>query len=1227
LHLSFSNLMVVVDPRAGGRGVSGRGLCTGGLRATDPIWCSFRLACGERSRRFLHTIVRNAAGGSLELSWKPLIASRPNRAFGVKMEFRILGPVEVWDGGRRLDVGGPKPRAVLAALLLHAGRMVSADRLIDELWGETPPATARNVLQCHVARLRRALHRPAEANGSTPVLLTRPGGYLLRVEPGQLDLHRFREAADRGRRAMAAGDAGEAAEQLRRALALWRGPALADVASESLRRTAAPPLEEARLVALEERLDADLALGRHTELVGELEALVAAHPDRERPRRQLMLALYRSGRLAEALAVYRSARRLLVEELGLEPSPALQQLERAMLLADPALETPPPAASGHPPRPAPPPGPCELPPDIEDFTGRESPLAELESLLADNQATAIVITAIAGKAGVGKTALAVRLAHRLRSRFPGGQLYVNLRGAGTQPLDPADVLAGFLRALGVESAAIAEGLDERSRQFRARLADDRVLVVLDNAAGEAQVRPLLPGGRGCAALITSRVGLRGLEAAHPLTLDVLDPDQAVALLAKLAGPARVAAEPDAAWAIARLCGFLPLAVRIAGARLQSRPHWRLKLLAGRLADERRRLDELRTGDLEVRASVALSYQGRGEEERRLFRLLGLLESPSFPAWVPASLLDAEPPEAEELLERLVDAQLVEAAGEDPAGQQRYRLHDLLRVFARERLEDEEPAPARLAALEQVLEASMLLAEHADSLLVPSGIDSFGGEARCHGRLEHPAVVAVEHDPASWFEAERTSLLAAVRQACEADLWELGRRLALALGGFFQLRSYWDDWQQTHMQALAAARRAGDRDGQARLLAALGDLHNTQHRPEDGLRYIQESVQAFRETGNRWGELQSLVLLAEVDLRLGRLPAAVGRLERSLAGFEGLRLPGWQALTLFYLGWIHQQQGRADAALDSLERSLELFRAVNDRCWEAAVLRKLGEIRVAQGSFQAAADHLEQGLALVRAVGDRVGEAYLLLSVGEVQRCLGRPGDAASHIECSLALARATRESDAEAQALLALGDLRREQGCFDEASGYLESSLATFRELQCRDLEARALDSLGRLLAARGDPAAARTAWRTALGIFRELGMPEAASVAARLGDVHPLQPADGQGQGGQGDQGGQDGRADWPQPGLQAEAAAVEDGGEHALGVAADGQRRRRGGDRDHRPLPEQGVGQADQQGPGHQQRQQHPEGAVGEDADHGGQQHAAEQVGRPEPAGGDHVSDRLGR
>jgi DNA-binding SARP family transcriptional activator len=1151
----------------------------------------------------------------------------PNRAFGVKMEFRILGPVEVWEGGRRLDVGGPKPRAVLAAFLLHADRMVSTDRLIDELWGETPPATARNVLQCHVARLRRALHRTREGDGSTPVLLTRPGGYLLRVEPGQLDLHRFQEAVESGRRAMAAGDVAGAAEHLRRALAVWRGPALADIASESLRRTTAPHLEEARLVALEERLDADLGLGRHAELVGELEALVAAHPDRERPRRQLMLALYRSGRPAEALEAYRAARRRLVEEFGLEPSPALQQLERDILLASPGLDPEsPPAIDGDEPRPAPSPGPCQLPPDIDDFTGREVALAQVQELLEGEQATAIVISAIAGKAGVGKTALAVRVAHRLRPRFADGQLYVNLRGAEDQALDPADVLAGFLRALGVEGAVIPEELEERVRLYRSRLADRRVLVVLDNAASEAQVRPLLPGSRGCAVLVTSRARLGGLEAAHSLTLDVLDPEQAVVLLARLAGPERVATEPEAARQIVRLCGWLPLAVRIAGARVAGRSHWRLALLVERLADEHRRLDELVIGDLEVRASVALSYRGRGEQERRLFRLLGLLVAPHFPAWVAATLLDIGLAEAEELLERLVDAQLVEVAGQDQAGQLRYRLHDLLRVYASERLRLEEPTAAQRAALERMLQAYLALAEQADALLEPSGINHYGGDP-ARGPRDHPAAAIVECDPLGWLEAEHASLVAAVDQGCDAGIVELGWRLATALVSFFGSRAHWDDWQHTHTIALAAVRRMSDREAQGRVLGSLADLHMARNRFDEASCCLEQSLAAFRETGNRRGELQSLTGLGGIDRRQGRFGDAVTRLEQSLSGFREIGWHGGEAEVLFELGEAYREQGRAEAAVICLEESVRLMRAIGDRLCEAPILRSLALTHCSQGRFGEAIACLEQSLALTRASGDQHGEAYVLQSLGDVHRTQGRLEDAESCLEPSLALARATGDRTAEAYAMYSLGEVRRQQSRLEEAAGCLEWSLAVFRERGLRHWEARTLKSLGVLLVAKGEQAAVTTTWQSALAILRELDMPEAAEVAARLGDVHPLQPADGQGQGGQGDQGGQDGRADRAQPGVQAEAAAVEDGGEHALGVAADGQRRRRGGDRDHRPLPEQGVGQADQQGPGHQQRQQHPEGAVGEGADHGGQQHPAEQVGRPEPAGGDHVSDRLGR
>jgi DNA-binding SARP family transcriptional activator len=1015
------------------------------------------------------------------------------------MEFRILGPVEVWDGAQRLDLGGPKPHALLAVLLVHANQVVSTDHLIDELWGEAPPPTARNLIQGYVSRLRQAMHHSGDESTPAQVLVSRPPGYLLRVEVGELDLDRFEGLTAEARQATAGGDLEDAAERWCAALALWRGPPLDGVASEALRRTVVPRLQEARLVALEERLEVDLRLGRHAQLVGELEALVASKPDRERLRRQLMLALYRSGRRAEALAVYRSTRQVLVEELGLEPGPALQQLERAILLADPTLEPALPATNKAPRQPASPRGPCQLPPDIDDFTGRQAAAAEVQQLLEGERATAIVVSAIAGKAGVGKTALAVRVAHRLRPRFADGQLYANLRGAEAQALDPTEVLAGFLRALGVEGGVIAEGLEERVRQYRARLTDRRVLVVLDNAVSEAQVRPLLPGSRGCAALVTSRTPLGGLEAAHLLTLDVLDPDQAVALLGKLTGPGRVAAEPEAAQQIVRLCGLLPLAVRIAGARLACRRHWPLALLAERLADERRRLDELMIGDLEVRASVALSYQGRSQEEQRLFRLLGLLVVPTIPAWVAASLLDTGLAEAEELLERLVDAQLVEAAGEDQAGQQRYRLHDLLRVYARERLEVEEPAPAQQASLQRVLQAYLLLAERADALLVPSGLYRYSGDPASRPDADHPTVPIVERDPSGWFEAERASLVAAVEHGCEARMGELGWRLADTLAGCFQLHAHWDDWQHTHTLALTAARRAGDRDAEARVLGSLGDLHAERNRTDDARRCLHQSLAAFRETSNRYGELQSLLNLGSIDRQQGRFEDAIARLQHSLTGFRKLGARSQEAGALYYLGDVHRQQGRFDAAITCLSQSLTLVRAVADLPWEAAILRCLGLVHSAQGRFEGAIAYLQRSLVLVRAAGERLGEAYVLQSLGEVYRKQGRLDDATGSLQPSLALARTIGDPAAEAHALHTLGDIHREQGRLKDAAGCLQRSLATYRDLGYPHYEARALNSLGMLLAAERDWTAACPAWRAALAIFCELHMPEAAQAAARL--------------------------------------------------------------------------------------------------------------------------------
>jgi DNA-binding SARP family transcriptional activator/predicted negative regulator of RcsB-dependent stress response len=1017
------------------------------------------------------------------------------------MEFRILGPLEVAADGRLLTPSAPRQRALLAMLLLRANRVVSADQLIDQLWGEAPPTSARVTLQTYVLRLRRQLHAPATA-GRDAVLVTHPPGYLLRVQLGELDLHQFDRLVDEAGAAMAEGAPERAADKLRAALALWRGPALADVASEFLRRIEATRLEERRWAALEERIEADLAVGRHAQLVGELEALVAEQPLRERLRGQLMLALYRSGRQAEALRVFRDARGVLARELGLEPGPLLQRLERAILAADPSLELAPRPVTVAGPSSTAAAAPCQLPPDIVDFTGREDVLAAVRDLFERGKgesATALAIATVAGKAGVGKTAFAVRAAHQLRSRFPDGQLFVNLRGAEGHAAAPAGVLAEFLRALGVDGTAIPEGVEERARLYRSRLSDRRMLVVLDNAATEDQVRCLLPGGPGCAVLVTSRARLLGLEAAAPIELDVLELDKAVELLGRVAGRQRVAAEPEAARAVALLCGRLPLAIRVAGAKLAARRHWSLARMCERLGDERRRLDELSAGDLEVRASIALSYQCQRGDDRRAFRLLGLLDVQNFAAWVAAALLDTAPVVAEDLVERLVDVHLLEVAGRDPCGETRYRFHDLLRVFARERLDQEEPT-ARRAALERALGAYLALAERADQSLQPGALPRIGSGTVRRWEPEDLGILGrLERDPLTWFGAERANLVAAVEQAFATGRWELTWRLARALATFFEVRAVWDDWRRTHELALTAACRAGDRRGQAYTLHRLGGLYVEQGRFEKAIACYHRCLSIHRDLGDRLGEADTMHDLGVVHWDQDRFDEAMALLDRCLEIYRALGDRRLEADTLRVIGAIHRDQGRFTEAQACFNRCLRVFRQLGDRRWAAYTLLSLGILHRDRGKFDEAIARLDQCLPIFRQLGDRLGEAYALRNLGSVYRAEDRFDEARGCLDRSLAWFRELSDPLGEATSLLSLGEVYRDQGQLGEAISRFNQCLPVFRRFGFRLWEGRALSNLGDTLAVVGDRRAARVAWSEGLGILQEIGAPEAAQVRARL--------------------------------------------------------------------------------------------------------------------------------
>jgi tetratricopeptide (TPR) repeat protein len=754
--------------------------------------------------------------------------------------------------------------------------------------------------------------------------------------------------------------------------------------------------------------------------------------------------------------------------------------------------------------------PCQLPPDVADFVGRAELVGRLRGWLVGRQdgmteGAAVAISAVAGKAGVGKSALAVHVAHRLACEFPDGQLYASLRGAGAKGavrLEPAEVLGRFLRALGVDDGAVPAGVEERAALYRSRLAGRRVLVVLDDAADPAQVRPLLPGHGGAAVLVTSRARLAGLAGARLVHLDVLDTGPAIELLARIAGSPRVAAEPEAAAAITAACGRLPLAVRIAGARLAARPHWPLGRLAGLLADERRRLDELAYGDLEVRTSLSLSYQGLGQQQRCLFGRLGLLAAPDVAAWVASALLDTPVPHAEALLEDLVDAQLVDVAGWDVTGRPRYRLHDLLHAYARERAHAEEPVGQRQAALERALSGWLCLAEQADQRL-PTGSLVRGRSATSGWRLEQGVAEDLLVDPLAWLEAERAALWSAVQQAstpapaaatagAAGRLAELAWRLTGALAGFFQLRAYHDDHRRACELALTATRRTGDRRGEAWMLGGLAELSGDQDRFEEAIARAEQARLLHREVGDRLGEAYAVYMAANVDAICGRYDDAAGRLGQAWQLYDEADDNQGRAWVLHNLGRIHRQQGKLTDATSNLEQALAASRLVAELRLEAMVLKELALLHQSLDRPDKAAACLLQSLQLCRELGDGLGEGFVLGALGEVQLRQGAPEQAASTFEQAWDVFRRVGSRRGEAAVLHNLGELHHAQGCPQQATASLEAALVIERELGLTPRLARTLTTLSQVQEAAGHHAAARRRRREARSLFQDLGVPQA---------------------------------------------------------------------------------------------------------------------------------------
>ncbi|WP_241740789.1 BTAD domain-containing putative transcriptional regulator [Streptomyces sp. L2] len=1326
-------------------------------------------------------------------------------------EVRLLGPVEVWEGNRRAPLGGSRPLAVLGALVVHLGEVVSTERLVDLVWDERAPATAGALVATHVSAARRALNRIGVAD----VIRTRPRGYVVDLDPGRVDARRFEQLLAGARLEAAGGRPADAVDVLAEALGLWRGQEALEGLGQSFARIESARLAELRLVAHEESFALRLELGRADETIAPLLAHVAAHPLRERARGQLMTALFRTGRLSDALRTYQEGRTLLRDELGIDPGPELRALHQALLTNDTDLPGSPPGRSpaagrgGDAPSPArgrstpagprtgpwtgprtgtewaetgqagpapgpgagwhqgpsadagadPPPGigagadvgpgaaagpgagrhpdpgttaargwarhagrgantdpgegrhhdalaagepaedghhstgaagrpaedghhstgaagepaedghhstgaagepaedghhstgaagepaedghhsagaaggpeegwhhdtgtagghgpdqlpgrgpdrfpgqapgrvpgqrpdrhsgqpperysgqgqgpypgqggagaagpgsgvpiagaagpgsggpfagagdapaqahagagpgeghrgvpagapvagvvpgprtepvPSHLPPDIADFVGRAEQAAWAVGVLRGAGGagrTAPPIGVISGRSGTGKTALAVHVGHRTAELFPDGRLFIDLRAADATPLQPADALARLLRAMGAGPRTLPAGLEELTGLYRTHIGHRRVLLILDNAAGEAHVRPLLPPGPGSAVLVTSRRRLVALEGAAHLDLAVPDERDALELLRRVAGNERTGAEPDQAAEIVALCGRLPLAVRIAGARLAARPHWPPGRLAGRLRDERRRLNELSAGDLELRSSLELGYQDLAPPERRALRRLALLDLPDFAAWVAAPLLDIGTDDAEEAVERLVDCHFIDVLGVDGTGRTRYRIHDLAREHARERCLSEEGAEERAAAVLRLVACWLDLARKA-AARGPGGAARHFPEPAAVRALDPETEESLLARPAAWFAAEQAGLLAAAVHCADHQHVRAARDLAGALmAGSAALYNRFDAWSRSHTAAMTAVRRGGDTQGEAWLLSGLGQLRYEQDDFDASYAYFADALRLFEEPpGTPAGAARALAGMGTARREQARYDEASALLRASLEHYGpagGVDDSGARARVLYGLGYVHREQGRTEAARQALTEALELYRAAADRHGEGLTLRSLALCHRAEDEHAEAERVLGQVLEIFGELQDTFGTMYTEQSLAKVELRTGRPGRASERLGRCLEVARERRDRFGEALVLRTLGEAHLADGDPAGAREPLERALALWEELRLPLWRARTLWDMAQARAASGEEEeeeeAARGDRAEALAVFRALGCREA---------------------------------------------------------------------------------------------------------------------------------------
>jgi DNA-binding SARP family transcriptional activator len=955
------------------------------------------------------------------------------------LRFQVLGPLRVWRGDAALNLGPVQQRVVLAVLLLQQNRPIGRQQMINAVWGEAEPKCAVNLLQRHVSGLRRVLEPDRPARAPSGQLTWTDAGYLLTVPAGRLDAEIFEREVDRARRARVDGDLPAAADGLRSALALWRGPACEGLTSPFL-DAQRDRLGERLIGIVEERIELDLAIGHHDDLITELRRLITEHPLRERLHGLLMRALYRSGRRADALATFQDARLMLREELGVDPSALLQRLHQQILTDDPELagggyrdvrtdggdstqvrvQLPVPAQLSHKLR-----VPAQLPHSMPGFSGREAEIDRLNKLLSadgDDAGGTIVVTAIVGMAGVGKTTLAVHWAHQIRNRFPDGQLYVNLRGfdpAGSA-VEPAEAIRAFLDAFGVPPDRIPLDIEAQAALYRTLLADRRVLIVLDNARDSSHVRQLLPGTPLSLVIVTSRNQLLSLVAtdgAQPVAIDLLSSGEARHLLARRLGKQRIAAEPTAVDQIIASCAGLPLALSIVSARAAANMRLPLADLAEELRETHGGLYALDGGDTQtnIRAVFSWSYNALRPSAARLFRLLGLHAGPDIGLAGVASLIGVPAWQSRALLTELTSAHLLTSRDN-----RRFTFHDLLRAYARELAETHDPAEERRAAVQRVLDHYLHTAYRADQLLRPSQYDVIA--------LGSPSPLVItenlrdHHEALNWFTAEYHVLLAALRQAANDGFDVHTWQLAWALTSFFDRSGRWHEAAHFQRAALEAANGLGDPYAQAKSHGCLAYTATRLRRYDDAHRHLLSALGFYRDLGDQPGQAHA---------------------HRSLA-------------------WAFDQQGSYQEALSHAQQAFELFRAARHVTGQARSLSAVGWFHIQLGDPDTGLMHCRQALDLQKEIGDQLSQAETLSSIASGYQHLGRHQEAVAHYRQALEL----------------------------------------FREFGARHGEAVTLAYLGDAHLAGGDPVAALEAWHLALAILSELGHPEASHVRSKLDNL-----------------------------------------------------------------------------------------------------------------------------